>query len=401
MRKLGHGHSVMFFAPHEVDQRIRELVAKGNRIPITTPDVLHWAIHETWSDIHQQAPQWAQQGMSHQSRYDTWTRFCENKATPEELADAWVQPELKSLEDMYMPCHSLGTASKPSVKLPRQIHDRCENIGVLSLREVRMDEEQEREVSREIQRERGIGTSESEITPAEHFLHPDVVRFVRTGVVPSPSYFRGFRHVFSNTITNSLATFVGQHPWSAHILATVDFCNTIEQKKSVQGQKDIYLRPVQWVLSGKIHGKDALVLLSPYETDQLMPEIRLSKHVHLHLYIPRTTKHMKPADDLKLFTIPHVPDNWNPPWELIDQLNIFAGQLYLRDYETYLRLCRFLRIDSEDPKPVPTDAKIRNLFKGTELRFVKELLIARHGTGFAGTHMGKILEGQRLTKEDF
>ena len=56
MRKLGHGHSVMFFAPHEVDRRIRGLVGKENlNIPVTTADVLHWAINETWSDIQRQA----------------------------------------------------------------------------------------------------------------------------------------------------------------------------------------------------------------------------------------------------------------------------------------------------------------------------------------------------------
>ncbi|KAF8435344.1 hypothetical protein L210DRAFT_3409224, partial [Boletus edulis BED1] len=51
MRKLGHGHSVVFFAPLEVDHRIRGLVSKDNpSTSITTTEILHWAIHETWND---------------------------------------------------------------------------------------------------------------------------------------------------------------------------------------------------------------------------------------------------------------------------------------------------------------------------------------------------------------
>ena len=41
-----------------------------------------------------------------------------------------------------------------------------------------------------------------------------------------------------------------------------------------------------------------------------------------------------------------VPLPSPPPWNLIDQLNIFAGQLYLRDYDCYIRLCRLLGIPS-------------------------------------------------------
>ena len=96
-----------------------------------------------------------------------------------------------------------------------------------------------------------------------------------------------------------------------------------------------------------------LVLLSPFEADRLMPDIRVSKYVHLHVYTPRTSKRMRPADDLMFYAIPPVPDNWTPPWDLIDQLNVFAGQLYLRDYGSYLWLRHFLGIQTKDlPKNI-------------------------------------------------
>ena len=54
MRKLGHGHSVMFFAPLEVNLAIRAVVGKNDpTTQVTSVDILCWAIHETWADIQQ------------------------------------------------------------------------------------------------------------------------------------------------------------------------------------------------------------------------------------------------------------------------------------------------------------------------------------------------------------
>ncbi|KAF8137291.1 hypothetical protein EV363DRAFT_1394838 [Boletus edulis] len=396
MRKLGHGHSVMFFAPHEVDQRIRGLVAKDSSptIRVTTADILHWAIHETWNDIQRQAPYWAHHGMSHQSRREAWSRFCGNRATAKELAEAWVQPELKSLADMYMPSHSRDTSF---TRLPRQIRERCEM-----------------EVSREIEREREVERPLEVVSPATQCLHPDVIQFVRTGIIPSPSWSEAFCHVLA---TDATATSSELHAWSPHILATTDFCKTIQESESVQGAVNHYLRPVQWVMSGKMHGRDALVLLSPFEVDWLMPEIRISEHVHLHLYIPRTSKRMKPADDLRLYSVPPLPSYWTPPWDLIDQLNVFAGQLFLTDYTSYVRLCRFLGVHAGDlpqnagtvvlrnwlsnPYSESSDTKIKNRLKGTPLPHAMHLLAVRRGKDFARTHMGRILDGWPLSEEDF
>ena len=332
MRKLGHGHSVMFFSPDEVVQSICTLTGKKNQ-DIATADILRWAIHETWSDIQQHAPYWAQQGINHQSRYDAWSSFCQNSSTAKQLADAWVQPELMSLMEMYMPGHSQGNSL---TDLPQRIRDHCASLGVSSLSADRMDEEREREVSREIEREREVEQS-PDASPAEHFLHPEVVQLVRTGVVSPSSHTAAFRHVFATSAKDA---------WSPYILATADFCKTIEESESVQGHMNDYLRPVQWVLSGKMDNNDALILLSPFEANRLMPEIRTSKHVHLHLYIPRTTKRMKPYDGLGLYSIPSPPPN-RIPRKLIDQLNVFAGKLYLKDHDSYVELCELLGIHTK------------------------------------------------------
>ncbi|KAF8551736.1 hypothetical protein OG21DRAFT_1498931 [Imleria badia] len=407
MRKLGHGHSVMFFAPHEIDRSIRALVSKNDpNTQVTTVDILCWAIQETWNDVQQRAPYWAQQGMSHKSRYNAWSRFCNNDLTRKQLSDVWLQPEQKSLTNLYAPRESNNAQSDLSV-LDSDIQRRCKDLGVLSLHGAQIEEEQEREVNRQREREREVELP-PRANPVKHYLDPAVVNFVKTGVILS---FNAFRSVFTS-LEKNYATTRDAAIWSPLILATADFCTTI-QPKSTSGTMDQYHRPVQWILSGKTKRHQILVLLSPFEADLLMPDIRASKYVRLHMYAPRTSQRMKPSDDLQLYSIPHLASNWTPPWALIDQLNVFAGQLYLRDYESYIRLCRLFGIPAtkESRNEILAQRNLSNIHgsskknemtSGSPLPFVQALLaIRRRGLPFAHTHMGKILQGQFLTENDF
>ena len=412
MRKLGHGHSIMFFAPPAVDRDIRRVAAKTDpKAEVTTADIICWAIQETWTDIQQRAPYWAQQGMSHKSRYGAWTRYCNNDLTAEQLSDAWLQPEQKSLADLYAPCKSKNAHHDLSALDP-EIWQRCKDLGVLSLPSARMDEEQEREVNREREREREVELP-PKAEPAKHSLHPEVVAFVKTGIIPPLHSSSAFLPVFTTLERGSAAT-CNADVWSPSIMATADFCRTIKPD-STRGSVDQYLRPIQWILSRKNHRDQALVLLSPFEADRLMPDIRASEYVHLHLYVPRTSPRMKPSDDLRLYSIPPLPSDWTAPLNLMDQLNVFAGQLYLRDYESYLHLCRFLGVPTSTTD-IPHDTTIRrNLFnipgsfEENEIRFMDSplpfvmalLAIRSRGRPFAHTHMGKILQGQLLREKDF
>ena len=51
MRKLGHSHSIMFFAPLEVDRNIRSVANKGPLDETDTMDIVQWAIRETCNNI--------------------------------------------------------------------------------------------------------------------------------------------------------------------------------------------------------------------------------------------------------------------------------------------------------------------------------------------------------------
>ena len=413
MRKLGHGHSIMFFAPLEVDRSIRSVIAKKDpNANITTADILCWTIHETWNDIQRRAPYWAQQGMNHKSRHEAWSRFCNGEIAPEKLADAWLQPETKPLTNLYAPRETKNTSSSFATLDP-EILQRCKTLGVLSLPSAQIEEEHEREVNREREREREVELA-GEAERAEHVLHPDIVKFVKTGDIPLLHSGSAFRPIFTS-LERSTAAIVTREAnvWSPYILATADFCKTIKPE-STRGTIDQYLRPVQWILTRnqKDRRDKVLVVLSPYEVNCLMPDIRESEYVHLHLYAPRTSRHMKPSDDLRLYVVPPLPPDWSPPGALVDQLNVFAGQLYLRDYASYLRLSRFLGVRSTESFETALRRNLFNIpgsfeeneirFAGSPLPFVMALLAMRtRGRPFAETHMGKILQGQPLTKKDF
>ncbi|KAI9463492.1 hypothetical protein HD554DRAFT_1319253 [Boletus coccyginus] len=298
MRKLGYGHSIMFFAPLEVDRRIRHVVSKSPEDTIDTMDILHWAIRETCDDIQHRAPHWAQQGMDHTSRYAAWTSFCRDELPAEELSDNWLQPEAKKLENLY---GTRKTSNSALLAVP-DIYQRCVKLGVLSLRDVSMDEEQEREVVHEAERERQVERP-PRVQPAPHSIHQGVIDFVKMGVVPTTT--NAFRQAFQILDVTSAAADEA-HVWSPNVLATRDFQITIKSS----GETDEYLRPVQWVVSAKRAHNSALVILSPYEANHLLPAIRSSDKVHLHLYTPRTTQSMKPCDDLDFYNIPTVPTDW-------------------------------------------------------------------------------------------
>ncbi|KAF9230956.1 hypothetical protein BU15DRAFT_68744 [Melanogaster broomeanus] len=409
MRKLGHGHSVMFFAPWEVDQAIR-LCSEDNTDKIDVADILRWTILETCSDIRHRAPQWAQQGDDHASRYDAWSSYCNDRCTSEQVAGVWLQLEAKSLEELYAPVQSGGPVDYRNP----QIQQRLSDLGILSIDLSGMDEEQEREVLHEIERERQVERP-AKAPSVMHHLHHDVETFVQLGLIPQRS--TAFLKIFESLV-NTSAAFTELNCWTKSVFATADFCNTVQLKP---GEKaDDFLRAVNWAISSDVVQPPILVVVSPYEADKLLPKIRSSKTVHLHIYTPRVVKSMPPCDDLNLYSVPPVPALWTPPWPLVDQLNVFAGQLYLRDYTTYIQLCRFLCLYTRDveadgdveiqraddgfikPENRPPRAQYGGSFQQSQIASLKTLFgLRRKGMPYTPTHMGKILDAQQLTEDDF
>lgn len=104
------------------------------------------------------------------------------------------------------------------------------------------------------------------------------------------------------------------------------------------------------------------------------------------------------------------------PREMAVPLNLFAGQLYFSSYEDYLATCDFLSLSAEaarDGWEIAGDCFIMKDGEGrrggssglskSPVEFIKVLMskIRRNGEGISKTQVGRMLDGQLLTADDF
>lgn len=417
MRKLGHGHAVMFFAPPEIDRQIRKLRPSNREEPIQVLDILRWAMLETCQDLVHHVSHWAQQGIQYSRRVEAQNHY--NRTSDIGiLREGWTMPESHPLDGMYGVSSdvSRSTGVDQAARSIPSLKARLQLLGVDELGDPSMNEEQEREVSHEVERERQIERPPKAL-PASHVAHADVQTFIRTGEIPNGS--KAFLSLFHPLRSLDLQ---GLNAWSTKLLASVDFTTTTSGTKN-RSVSD-YMRPVNWIVSGS---GGTLVVLSPYEVNTFITSIRNSTKSRLHIYTPRVTRTMKSFSTLQSYSLPTLPTrNWAPPPAAIQiQLNLWAGQLYLKSFDEYLLLCSFLGVynlvdgddDMEDIKiqldgfVQPADrlilAKYRpeyqeGGFANSPIAMLRELFGRRRkGMDYMRTHIGQILHGRRLIQSDF
>ncbi|KAI0253215.1 hypothetical protein BJV78DRAFT_1302727 [Lactifluus subvellereus] len=399
MRQLGKGQSVMFFAPGEVDRRIRSHMPSERR-RVRVLDILRWAMHETCEDIRHHLPLWAQQGIDHRRRF-TASKDYDKTADLDVLRSAWVQPESRTLEEMYHP-HSKtqGNGLTPDVKNIPELYERMKKLGVVQMTDVRRAEEQEREVDHEVEREFQVQRP-PRVRPAQHVIREDIRTFVKTGKIPSSS--TRIYPLFYPTGISELDSCV---EWSPSPLATEDFAITMENSNGKRLTD--YLRPVNWILSSGSGKESTVIVISPYEANALLPIIRKSKEVRLHVYAPRVTVSMRSFSDLTFYSIPESPAQlWSAPPHVRTELNIFAGQLYFDSREEYERLCELLALTTAHPGAqynevdgfVPPRYRTGGVspFETSKIQQLKELIgLRRKGMGYDKTHLGQVLNARPL-----
>ena len=404
MRQLGKGHSVMFFAPGEVDRRIRSLIpggmASGGCIRVL--DVLRWAMQETCEDIYQHLPYWAQQGLDHHKRFTAYKEYS-STGNSEILRSAWLQPESRTLEEMYLVAPSASTS--PEINSIPSLSERIERLGAMMSVDVRMAEEQEREVNHEIERERHIERP-PKVQPAQHIIHGDIREFVETGKLPV-----SLRHISPLLAPVYMASALDSTTeWSPSPLATTDFITTILDDSNDTALTE-YLRPVNWILSSGSGKDSAVIVISPYEANALLPIIRKSKRVRLHIYAPRVTSSMRSYSDLTFYTIPDSPATpWVAPAHVRMELNLFAGQLYFDRREEYERVCVMLALSMAHPgaEDCEIDGFVPPMYRtGGSSPFAKSKIsilrtlvgLRRKGMGYHRTHLGQVLNANPLSEE--
>ncbi|KAF2622185.1 hypothetical protein BU25DRAFT_403259 [Macroventuria anomochaeta] len=411
LRKLGKGQSVVFMATQEICTKIYERTKQDPDKPITVINVLCWSIGETWLDLSRSMPLWAVQG----HRYETHKHLLNGASTTLSQAQAFLEDEAQSIEDRYAPVTKstgqsiLRDLTNPSIK---QIHSRCVEFQAVDFNSAMLHEEQERELSPEIEEERQIERPPKMIAE-KHRLHPDLAHLARSGEFPSAS--SAFEPAFQALKSTSAAEHYDLTQFPKHLLVTKDFMRTVKIPAVSSFVSDSYQRPVQWILSvvDQAHSNvfKHLIVLSPFEANQLLSTIAKHKKVTLHLYAPRFNASFAPLDKLKLLNIGRNFDEGRVPQSLTVQLNLFAGSLYLRSFAEYEAVCDFLgllRGTAGPDQQVFADGFIDPPsgewgLKTSPVQFLRALLmkIRKEGEGVEKTHMGRLLGGIRLEECDF
>ena len=410
MRQLGKGQSVAFFAPGEVDRRIRGIIPGGqdSNNGIRVIDALRWAMHETCSDILHHLPHWAEQGVDHHGRFSAYKQY-DLTGDLRFLRKSWLQRESKTLEGMYEPlpraeCAVLG----PGISGIPALRERLESLGVTQLTDVRMAEEQEREVNHEAELERHAERP-PKVFPAPHSLRSDIKYFVTTGILAIANEKRHIIPLFTPTGIHKALDSMAE--WSPSPLMTTDFA--ITTKGSSGTNLTDYLRPVNWIVSSGSGQQSIAIVISPYEANELLPIIRKSGKARLHTYAPRVTVSMRSFSDLTFNTVSKAPTKWTAAPHLRTELDLFAGQLYFDSEQEYRQMCELLALHMAHPGAnhievdgfVPRAYRTGPVDRGSPLdasaiaMFKRLTALRRKGMGFGGTDLGRLLDARPLSSE--
>ena len=422
MRKLGSTHSIFFLASSEI-LGYMTAATRVTTARITSNDVVDWTIKETLAQLRAYAPLWANQGFNFDDRNAGWETHKQRTRTTDDFSQILKEKESHTLEDLY----GVGHVDKRhhqgnQVGLKREIQGLYGGFGLNHSDSARMQEEQEREVAQEKEEERQIERPSAAI-PRAHSLHPDVKSLVLTGVTPHRSFaiVPAIYCLSQTTLTN----FVKKSGRDAfpHIWVTDDFMRTIEKMRgghSTSTVLDDFLRPAEWVLSST--KQPHLVLLSPFEANALIDDIRQSEFTTLHTYSARTSRMVRSFEDLQSFMVPHRNDLPPFPSKVINELNLFGGQLYFKSMDAYEETCRILGLYLKD---LPEDLTqyegaigVTGFVRGSEARaalglrgtqfsdnpveFLRKFVgLRRKGQGFLPTHLGQVLHARELCEINF
>jgi hypothetical protein len=417
MRKLGFGQSVVFITPEDIARKIRERTCKALGAKIRVEDVLCWSIGETWEDLKRSMPLWAVQG----ERYERTKTLLGGAATSLEQVRAFLEDEAQTLEVRYKPLPQgdkggellkKWDATNPNIA---KIVQRCRDFDAMGFGTATLSEEQERELAPEIEEEKQIERPPR--LPAEvHRVHPALQRLVCTGDLAV--HPEAFKPAFQALASTSAAKFFDTTDLPTDLLVTTDFMRTVKIPNSssvAPFMSDSYQRPVQFVLSVPSATEPGdtrrLIIISPFEANELLSTIVKYARVTLHLFSPRANAIYAPLDKLTLYNagLDFCADEI--PRSTTLQLNLFAGSLYLRSFEEYSEMCDFLGLLRSKPKndqQVFADGFIKPpvgiwSLQKSPVPFLRSLLmkIRREGEGVEKTHLGKILNGVRLEKFEF
>jgi hypothetical protein len=166
-----------------------------------------------------------------------------------EHAAKFQEIEAQPISDRYHPSKTQTQLFDPATITDdclKRIYKCCQLFDNLQLNISSLQEEQERELSPEIEQVRQVQRAQHG-KPHPHNLHPDVERFALQGIFApgSSAYMRAFESLKDSSAKNAfpLSQLTGR---KTALFATSDFVKTVKQIGGNNPQQsDLFFRPVQ------------------------------------------------------------------------------------------------------------------------------------------------------------
>ncbi|KAK2733456.1 hypothetical protein FQN57_002110 [Myotisia sp. PD_48] len=404
LRKLGSGQSIVFVAPPQVRNKMRELSedfgrrefdSTGSTLGVSRAGILLTAALEeslaSGGDFN-----------------DIVSRMQVSEALT--LSEAYGPQETQSL--LYDALRDIGDQRDV---VSQKLLAALQEMDPIDHGGQSLNEEQERELTHEVQTERQVERPLA-VEPLPHELDPDRLYYAENrsfcNDVQPPCSLLAFDS-FLRTSARSLFPSMS----APQFFVTKDFQLTIKPL-GTNSHYDEYIKPVSWVLTSTHNS--SIVVISQYEANSLHLIVRKSRNTTIHLYSPKVTRTMTSFRDLKFLSVGQQVFAQLPPQLPINELELFASSLYFESFAIYREFCGFLgfisdQVTESDDMNVSTKKGFINgegreqlgwtvhcPFKTYPLSFVRRLVaIQRRGQSSQRSHMASILDGRALTEKGF
>ncbi|PMB63714.1 hypothetical protein BM221_010456 [Beauveria bassiana] len=300
-----------------------------------------------------------------------------------------------------------------------RLNSRCLQYGISKSSSGDIDETCEREVAPEVEDEKQV-SKPPKPTAVESFHNKALDKFIEKGIIDEDE---GLEWAFQSLAKTTLGDMLKRLEFPHTLRVTKDFAKAVE----TENPTDAYQHHVAYVLHIKPvlarHGDlPVVVIITQFDLENYWPAIQKSKMVDLHLYNAKVTPeaarrvgHIYPLD---------IACSYTHPTTTRIALDLFAGQLYFGSYHEYIEVSSFLGLAYfDDTKDIEVDPdgfipsherhkipawhrhanQYWDTFDVSPVPFLKRFLgvVRSHGAGIEHTHMGRILDGERLGIKEF
>lgn len=421
MRKLAVSQQVRFYAPPEVDQSIRSILKLDDSAELTSFHVVQWAMHQSCLTLKKQGPMFATRGLLHSRRRLAASRHVSINGrivNAERYLDTIRERECRPVSELYRVGRSTETElpfdpmfEEERDAVVQELLTDFNRTNVCDAQDTGLMQEQEREILHEIEEEREVERPR-EIDAATPRYSRALLDHIQRDTALIGSL--GLHPCFKILEQTRLAFHYKVREFPMHVLVTEDCMRTIVTDKDASD--DDFLRPVQWVL--KTWSIKQPIIISSHEANAFLPSIRASQRTTLYMFQARVSRDMVPFDG---FNICRIPEN-NRSGEITSMaaalIGLFAGQLYFSSFDQYKTTCSLIGLfDGErqlrKKRHVATDNFVSQrcreandwmdcAFKTSPVTWLKAFIdMRRLGIEWSHTHMGRILNGQILRRQDF